>query len=111
MDHEEIPSMPSTPATTPGTPGAPLFGGFEGKRKEHNGKYTPKSLLKSCKCFSVDNEWALEDGRLPPVSCSLPPPNVSLYRKVHIQSHRNYTFLHIHVSFNGSLTIDQYIFV
>ncbi|KAL1205568.1 Aquaporin NIP6-1 [Cardamine amara subsp. amara] len=82
MDHEEIPSMPSTPATTPGTPGAPLFGGFEGKKNGHNGKYTPKSLLKSCKCFSVDNEWALEDGRLPPVSCSLPPPNVSLYRKL-----------------------------
>ncbi|KAF2599081.1 hypothetical protein F2Q68_00009488 [Brassica cretica] len=82
MDHEEIPSMPSTPATTPGTPGAPLFGGFDGKRSGHNGRYTPKSLLKSCKCFSVDNEWALEDGRLPPVSCALPPPNVSLYRKL-----------------------------
>ncbi|KAL0683863.1 hypothetical protein Bca4012_050711 [Brassica carinata] len=82
MDHEEIPSMPSTPATTPGTPGAPLFGGFDGKRSGHNGRYTPKSLLKSCKCFSVDNEWALEDGRLPLVSCALPPPNVSLYRKL-----------------------------
>ena len=86
MDHEEIPSMPSTPATTPGTPGAPLFGGFEGKRNGHNGKYTPKSILKSCKCFNVDNEWALEDGRLPPVSCALPPPNVSLYRKVHVHT-------------------------
>ncbi|KAF2301481.1 hypothetical protein GH714_024995 [Hevea brasiliensis] len=27
-------------------------------------------------------EWALEEGRLPPVSCSIPPPPVSLARKV-----------------------------
>ncbi|KAL5152687.1 Aquaporin NIP6-1 [Glycine soja] len=44
-----------------------------------------KSLLKSCRCFSVE-EWSLEDGGLPAVSCSLalppPPPGVPLARKV-----------------------------
>lgn len=78
MDHEEIPSVPSTPAT-PGTPGAPLFGGF---RSEKTGNGIGKmSLLKNCKCFSVE-EWTLEDGALPKVSCSLPPPPVPLARKV-----------------------------
>ena len=76
MDNAEVPSVPSTPAT-PGTPGAPLFGGFKGERGVHG----RKSLLRSCKCFSVE-EWAMEEGRLPPVSCSLPPPPVSLARKV-----------------------------
>ena len=76
MDNEEVPSAPSTPAT-PGTPGAPLFGGFKGERGVHG----RKSLLRSCKCFGVE-EWAMEEGRLPPVSCSLPPPPVSLARKV-----------------------------
>uniref|UniRef100_A0A6N2MBT3 Aquaporin n=1 Tax=Salix viminalis TaxID=40686 RepID=A0A6N2MBT3_SALVM len=75
MDNEEVPSAPSTPAT-PGTPGAPLFGGFKGERGVHG----RKSLLRSCKCFGVE-EWAMEEGRLPPVSCSLPPPPVSLARK------------------------------
>ncbi|KAJ6307560.1 hypothetical protein OIU76_017372 [Salix suchowensis] len=76
MDNEEVPSAPSTPAT-PGTPGAPLFGGFKGGRGVHG----RKSLLRSCKCFGVE-EWAMEEGRLPPVSCSLPPPPVSLARKL-----------------------------
>lgn len=78
MDTEEIPSAPSTPAT-PGTPGAPLFGGFKSERTNNY----KKSLLKSCKCFSVE-AWALEEGSLPPVSCTmpLPPPPVSLTRKV-----------------------------
>lgn len=78
MDNEEIPSVPSTPAT-PGTPGGPLFGGF---RTGNNGGLSRKSLLKNCKCFSVE-EWNLEDGALPTVSCSLPPPPVPLARKVH----------------------------
>lgn len=76
MDTEEIPSAPSTPAT-PGTPGAPLFGGF---KSEKTSNYK-KSLLKSCKCFTVE-AWALEEGSLPPVSCTLSPPPVSLTRKV-----------------------------
>ena len=76
MDREEVPSAPATPAT-PGIPGAPLFGGTKGERGVHG----RKSLLRSCKCFSVD-EWTTEEGRLPPVSCSLPPPPVSLARKV-----------------------------
>lgn len=78
MENEEIPSAPSTPAT-PGTPGAPLFGGLRGERG--GGILGRKSLLKNCKCFSVE-EWTVEDGRLPHVSCSLPPPPVSLSRKV-----------------------------
>lgn len=76
MASEDVPSAPSTPAT-PGTPGAPLFGGFKPERSG-NGR---RSLLKSCKCFSVE-PWALEEGSLPIVSCSLPPPPVSLARKV-----------------------------
>ncbi|KAF7814487.1 aquaporin NIP6-1 [Senna tora] len=79
MDNEEIPSVPSTPAT-PGTPGAPLFGGFRSERTGNNG-VGRKSLLKSCKCFSVE-EWTLEDGALPKVSCSLPPPPIPLARKI-----------------------------
>ncbi|KAI4329389.1 hypothetical protein L6164_021657 [Bauhinia variegata] len=77
MDNEEILSTPATP----GTPGAPLFVGFKGERTGNgNGR---KSLLKNCKCFSVE-EWTLEDGALPRVSCSLPvaPPPVSLARNV-----------------------------
>lgn len=75
MDPEEGVSAPSTPAT-PGTPGAPLFGGLI----RHERK-VQKSLLKSCKCFSVE-PWASEEGTLPAVSCILPPPPVSLARKV-----------------------------
>lgn len=78
MDNEEIPSVPSTPAT-PGTPGAPLFGGF---KSERHGNGRNNSLLKSLKCFNVQ-EWTLEDGALPKVSCSLPPPPVPLAKKVH----------------------------
>ncbi|KAL2479055.1 Aquaporin NIP6-1 [Forsythia ovata] len=78
MDSEDIASAPSTPVT-PGTPGAPLFGGFKRDRNSFNGRKS--SLLKSCKCFSVE-AWELEEGSLPPVSCSLPPPSVSLSRKV-----------------------------
>ncbi|CAK8574578.1 unnamed protein product [Lathyrus sativus] len=77
MDNEEIPSAPSTPAT-PGTPGAPLFGGF---KSERHGNGRKNSLLKSLKCFNVQ-EWTLEDGALPKVSCSLPPPPVPLAKKV-----------------------------
>ncbi|XP_050232740.1 aquaporin NIP6-1 [Mercurialis annua] len=75
MENEEVPSAPSTPAT----PGAPLFGGFKGNNN-HIG-FARKSLLKSCKCFSVQ-DWALEDPTLPPVTCSFPPPPVSLAKKV-----------------------------
>ncbi|XP_057731963.1 aquaporin NIP6-1 [Arachis stenosperma] len=78
-NNEEIPSAPSTPAT-PGTPGAPLFGGFR-STNNNGGGLSRKSLLKNCKCFSVE-EWTIEDGALPKVSCSLPPPPVPLARKV-----------------------------
>ncbi|KAJ4958381.1 hypothetical protein NE237_025492 [Protea cynaroides] len=76
VDTEDVPSAPSTPAT-PGTPGAPLFGGFRSERSG-NGR---KSLLKSCKCFSVES-WTLEEGNLSSITCSLPPPPISLARKV-----------------------------
>ncbi|WMV21919.1 hypothetical protein MTR67_015304 [Solanum verrucosum] len=79
MDPEEGVSAPSTPAT-PGTPGAPLFGGLI-KHERRNGGNGKKSFLKSCKCFSVE-PWASEEGTLPAVSCMLPPPPVSLARKV-----------------------------
>lgn len=80
MDNEEIPSTPATP----GTPGAPLFGGFQSERTTRNGTIgNKKSLLKNLKCFSVE-DWTLEDGALPKVSCSLPPPPVPLAKKVHI---------------------------
>ncbi|KAK9281080.1 hypothetical protein L1049_003973 [Liquidambar formosana] len=79
MENEDASSAPSTPATpaTPGTPGAPLFGGFKAERSWN----ARRSLLRSCKCFSVD-PWAMEEGSLPTVSCSLPSPPVSLARKV-----------------------------
>ena len=78
MDNNE--EIPSTPAT-PGTPGAPLFGGFNNGRNRTN-KTNKNSLLKSCRCFSVE-DWSIEDGALPAVSCSLPPPPpVPLARKV-----------------------------
>lgn len=82
MDNDEVPSAPSTPATpaTPGTPGAPLFGGF---KQDRSGNGRKLALLKSCKCFSVE-DWTLEEGTLPKVSCSLPHPPVSLARKVMI---------------------------
>ncbi|KAJ8536202.1 hypothetical protein K7X08_034603 [Anisodus acutangulus] len=74
MDPEEGVSAPSTP----GTPSVPLFGGLKHAWKNGNGK---KSLLKSCKCFSVE-ACASEEGTLPAVSCMLPPLPVSLARKV-----------------------------
>ncbi|KAK4488877.1 hypothetical protein RD792_004667 [Penstemon davidsonii] len=77
MEGEDGASAPSTPVT-PGTPGAPLFGGFRPERNNHGRK---SSLLKNCKCFGVE-AWNLEEGSLPPVSCALPPPPVSLARKV-----------------------------
>lgn len=82
MEKEDVASISSAPAT-PGTPGAPLFGGFEGERDGlGNGR---RSFLRSpCRCFGVE-EWAMEEGRLPPVSCAisfLVPPPVSLARKV-----------------------------
>jgi len=77
MDNND--EIPSTPAT-PGTPGAPLFGGFTNGRNRTNSN--SKSLLKSCRCFTVE-DWTIEDGALPAVSCSLPaPPPVPLARKV-----------------------------
>jgi len=77
MDNEEIRSVPSTPAT----PGTPLFGGFRYERTGNNGR--KNSLLKNLKCFSV-KDWTLEDGALPKVTCSLPPPAVPLAKKVHL---------------------------
>ncbi|KAK4485811.1 hypothetical protein RD792_008458 [Penstemon davidsonii] len=74
MEGEGGTSAPSTPVT-PGTPGAPLFGGFR------PGRNRKSSLLKSCKCFSVE-PWDMEEGTLPPVSCGLSPPPISLARKV-----------------------------
>lgn len=76
MEGEDGASAPSTPVT-PGTPGAPLFGGF----RNGNGRRSSSSLLRSCKCFNVE-AWSLEEGALPPVSCALPPPPISLARKV-----------------------------
>ncbi|KAL8117412.1 hypothetical protein AgCh_015344 [Apium graveolens] len=76
MDSEDVVSAPSTPVT-PGTPGAPLFGGF--KQTRYNS--ARRSLLKSCTCLSVE-AWNIEEGALPPVSCSLPVPPISLARKV-----------------------------
>lgn len=95
MDNEEIPSVPSTPAT-PGTPGAPLFGGFRSERTENGRK---NSLLKNLKCFSVE-DWTLEDGALPKVTCSLPPPPVPLAKKVHlinISYHIHYKIMHTYI--------------
>ncbi|KAJ1429181.1 Major intrinsic protein [Sesbania bispinosa] len=77
MDNEEIPSTPATP----GTPGAPLFGGFKSERARNGIGFSRKSLLKNCKCLSVE-EWTIEDGALPRVSCSLPPPPIPLAKKV-----------------------------
>jgi len=79
MDSEEVPSAPSTPAT-PGTPGAPLFGGH---RFEKPNLVRKSSFLRSCKCFSTVEEWTLEDGAMPRVSCSLPAPQIPLAKKVH----------------------------
>lgn len=87
-NNEDIPSIPSTPATTPGhTPGRPLFGGLGSDNRTGNNGYgkKKKSLLKNCNCFTVE-EWTIEDGALPAVSCSLPSPPVSLARKVFLHS-------------------------
>ncbi|KAJ1409541.1 Aquaporin-like [Sesbania bispinosa] len=61
MDNKEIPFTPATP----GTPGAPLFSGFKSK-KARNGigiGIGRKSLLKDCKCVSVEKmdlrRWSL----------------------------------------------------
>ncbi|PIN04134.1 Aquaporin (major intrinsic protein family) [Handroanthus impetiginosus] len=67
-------SAPSTPVT-PGTPGAPLFSRF---KPESRGK---SSLFRILKCSSFQS-WDFEEGTLPPVSCPLSPPLVSLARKV-----------------------------
>ncbi|KAJ9692958.1 hypothetical protein PVL29_011880 [Vitis rotundifolia] len=78
-DHD-VPSAPSTPVT-PSTPGAPLFHGFKAHgTSSGNGR---RSFLRSCKCFSVE-QWAMEEGSLPTLSCSWPAPPlpVSLARKV-----------------------------
>jgi hypothetical protein len=85
MENEEVPSAPSTPAT-PGTPGAPLFGGLKAERSG-NGR---RSLLKNCKCFGVE-ELALEEGTLPKVSCSLPPPPIPLAKKVRLYVTQTHT--------------------
>ena len=91
MENEEVPSAPSTPAT-PGTPGAPLFGGFKAERSG-NGR---RSLLKNCKCFSAE-EWAMEEGTLPKLSCSLPPPPVPLAKKVHFYLSHKLTHIFVFV--------------
>ncbi|KAK4436672.1 Aquaporin NIP6-1 [Sesamum alatum] len=77
METEDGGSAPSTPVT-PGTPGAPLFGGL---RSERIANWRKASLRNSFKCFNVE-AWDSEEGTLPPVSCALPPPPVSLARKV-----------------------------
>ncbi|QCE02157.1 aquaporin NIP6-1-like [Vigna unguiculata] len=77
MDSEEVPSAPSTPAT----PGAPLFGGNGNLRFEKPNVVRKSSFLRSCKCFSVE-QWTLEDGAMPRVSCSLPAPQIPLAKKV-----------------------------
>ncbi|KAI7727474.1 hypothetical protein M8C21_006201 [Ambrosia artemisiifolia] len=79
MDSEETGSAPSTPVT-PGTPGAPLFSGFRPDRN-HGSNTFKKSLLSSFKCFSVET-LVKEEGTLPTVACMLPPPPISLARKV-----------------------------
>ncbi|XP_076893431.1 aquaporin NIP6-1-like [Bidens hawaiensis] len=79
MDSEDNGSAPSTPVT-PGTPGAPLFSGFRPDRN-HGSNNFRKSLLSSFKCFSVET-LAKEEGTLPSVTCYLPPPPISLARKV-----------------------------
>ncbi|KAM7471641.1 hypothetical protein LguiA_009824 [Lonicera macranthoides] len=76
MESKEVASSPSTPATPLG---APFFGGF--KPPATSGNEVRKSLLKSCNCFSIE-PWTLERGSLPSLSCSLPPPPISLSRKV-----------------------------
>lgn len=78
MDTEEAPSTP----VTPGTPGAPLFGGHKGNH--HGSENGKRSLLKSCISFNVD-DWGTDEGGLAKVSCSLPPPPVSLARKVTLE--------------------------
>ncbi|CAN0919810.1 Aquaporin NIP6-1 [Linum grandiflorum] len=70
--NEEIPSAPSTPAT----PGAPLFYGSSSRKPT-----TSPSLLRNLSCFSV-HDWSVEEGRLPPVTCSFSPLPISLARKV-----------------------------
>ncbi|KAF5806865.1 putative major intrinsic protein [Helianthus annuus] len=79
MDNEDTGSAPSTPVT-PGTPGAPLFSGFRPDRN-HGSSAFRKSLLGSFKCFSVET-MVKEEGTLPTVACLLPPPPISLVRKV-----------------------------
>ncbi|KAD4385942.1 hypothetical protein R6Q59_009766 [Mikania micrantha] len=82
MDSEDAGSAPSTPVTpvTPGTPGAPLFSGFRPDRN-HGSSSIRKSLLSSFKCFSVET-LVKEEGTLPTVACYLPPPPISLAKKV-----------------------------
>lgn len=77
--HEDASSVPSTPAT-PGTPGAPLFGGLKSNRNPRISR-TP---LKSLKCFSTIEPWAMEDGTIGRVGCSLPlpPPPIPFAKKV-----------------------------
>ncbi|CAN1121586.1 Aquaporin NIP6-1 [Linum perenne] len=74
--HEVEMSLPSTPST-PATPGAPLF--KYGIRKPTTA--AAPSLLSKLSCFSVQ-DWSVEEGRLPPLSCSFSPPPFSLARKV-----------------------------
>jgi len=63
MEHINNEKIPSTPATSG----------------------TKKSLLNNCKCFGIQ-EWNLEDGALPTVTCSLMSllPVVLLAKKVYI---------------------------
>ncbi|KAL0319083.1 UNVERIFIED_CONTAM: Aquaporin NIP6-1 [Sesamum angustifolium] len=54
---------------------------LRGLRSERISNWRKASLRNSFKCFSVEG-WDSEEGALPPVSCALPPPPVSLARKV-----------------------------
>jgi hypothetical protein len=96
INNEEIPSAPATP----GTPGVPLFGGFKSERSGNGSNKYKKSLLKNCKCFGVQ-EWTLEDGALPTVTCSLmpPPPPVPLAKKVYITEFNLYSDSRINILF------------
>ena len=74
MEGEHTTSAPSTP------PGVPLFGvgGFR------NGNERRSSLLgNSCKCFNIES-LSLEEGPLPPISCSLRSSSITLARKVRV---------------------------
>ncbi|XP_004515548.1 aquaporin NIP6-1-like [Cicer arietinum] len=81
MNNEEISSISSTPASA--TPGTPLFCSLRYEKNENRSVGRKKSLLKNMNCFAIE-EWNLEDGSLPRVSCalSLPHAPIPLAKKV-----------------------------